>query len=52
MPLSFQRSIVTYLLGDSRFTDLWADILVREPYELNGELLYYKAGQPMGAYSS
>lgn len=52
LPLSFQEVVVTYLLGDKRFTQHWKDILVKEPFDLQGKPVYYKAGQPMGAYSS
>lgn len=52
MPIKLQQYVVTYLYGDKLLADCWRDILVKEPYYLKGDWIYYRSGQPMGAYSS
>jgi len=53
-PMSLQAKLVAALTSDE-FSNAWKHILIGYPYEatkpLSG-LHYYKAGQPMGGYSS
>lgn len=51
-PLEVQKLLMSKLIGTEK-SEMWANLLVQEPYKTpEGEMLYYKAGQPMGAYSS
>jgi len=51
-PLIVQKEVFAALYGQER-ADSWVRILVDYPFKTpKGEMLYYKAGQPMGAYSS
>jgi hypothetical protein len=51
-PLEVQKLLMAKLIGTEK-SEAWANLLVSEPYRTpEGDLIYYKAGQPMGAYSS
>lgn len=50
-PLSVQKEVIRKFVGDDR-AESWAYILSHEPFNLKDEQLYYKVGQPLGAYSS
>jgi len=51
-PLLVQKEVFAALYGQEK-ADSWVRILVDYPFKTpQGEMLNYKAGQPMGAYSS
>ncbi|BAJ23143.2 RNA-directed RNA polymerase [Rhizophagus sp. RF1 mitovirus] len=53
VPITFQESILSYLMTSKSFGNGWASILVdREFLTPNGDLISYNTGQPMGARSS
>lgn len=54
MPLTLQKRVIAKLSADAARSEAWARILVNYPFN-NKDLenpIYYRAGQPMGAYSS
>jgi hypothetical protein len=53
MPITFQKEVLAKIIGDAK-AQAWVDLLVSLGFAVKGskELIYYKAGQPMGAYSS
>jgi hypothetical protein len=51
MPLWLQRAIMEYFFG-GKVADCWASLLTEREYSSPIGPLIYKAGQPMGAYSS
>jgi len=55
-PISFQRKVFAKFFGKVK-RERWIKILVSYPFEITGHqdcpsYVYYKRGQPMGAYSS
>ncbi|AEY76153.1 RNA-dependent RNA polymerase [Gremmeniella abietina non-host-specific mitochondrial RNA virus S1] len=50
-PIITQKQILG-ILTNTCLADDWADIMVSEPCSFQGQSLYYKVGQPMGAHSS
>lgn len=50
-PMQLQQKLIAALIGRNKAA-AWARILVKYPYDLNGEQILYRTGQPMGAYSS
>lgn len=51
-PLALQQKVIAYLIGEDR-AKAWSTILIQEGYKTpKGDKVFYKAGQPMGAYSS
>lgn len=50
-PISSQLEVLRVLIGDDKAA-AWANIMVGYPYRLDDKVVYYRAGQPMGAYSS
>nr|QXP49783.1 RNA-dependent RNA polymerase [araluen mito-like virus] len=52
MPIALQALILEPLIGKER-TQAWKGILTDLPFHVKGDAeIYYKTGQPMGAYSS
>lgn len=52
MPIELQKKIIGSLIGRKK-ADAWARILTQYPFTYKDQKdIYYKAGQPMGAYSS
>jgi len=52
MPVTLQEQVLTYLLGKDRAA-AWKRLLVRDAYLVKDhDSVMYRAGQPMGAYSS
>jgi len=53
MPLALQQRVLSFVIGRGK-AEAWAKLLVSEGYVAKSlpDLVYYKAGQPMGAYSS
>jgi hypothetical protein len=52
MPVSLQKQVLKYLLGSEK-AEAWKQLLVRDAYSVRGsDPVLYRAGQPMGAYSS
>jgi len=53
MPLLLQERILSRIIGKERAKD-WSDIMVKEGFSSKGfpGSIHYRAGQPMGAYSS
>jgi len=50
-PMQLQKELLERLIGAEK-ADAWARIMTKWPYSLNGNLVTYATGQPMGAYSS
>lgn len=50
-PLKLQVELMRKLIGDAK-AEAWARILTDLPYDYQGKPVFYRAGQPMGAYSS
>lgn len=50
-PVSLQENILSYLVSD-QYAQAWRRIMVKLPFYYEGKEYTYKAGQPMGAYSS
>lgn len=50
-PISFISMVLKGKLPH-HYVDAWHDIMVGYPFKYKDEDLYYKAGNPMGAYSS
>lgn len=51
-PIAFQKEVIAYLT-DSEYSEGWVDVMVSMPFTTpKGDQILYKAGQPMGAYSS
>lgn len=51
MPIDFQQIIVQWIVGQKKAIE-WRNILVGWGFHSDAGLIEYKAGQPMGAYSS
>jgi len=52
-PLSFQKKVVDHLLGCTKKSEAWANIMVAYPFCLpNGKHVKFATGQPLGAKSS
>lgn len=53
MPLLLQVKVLSAIIGEEK-AEAWARVLTQYGFEARGlsDLVYYKAGQPMGAYSS
>nr|QIR30256.1 RNA-dependent RNA polymerase [Plasmopara viticola lesion associated mitovirus 33] len=53
MPIALQKRVISFMIGSEK-SDAWERILVGRPFVCKGfdRPLYYKTGQPMGAYSS
>nr|QIR30243.1 RNA-dependent RNA polymerase [Plasmopara viticola lesion associated mitovirus 20] len=50
-PISLQGKILGYLV-DKKYAENWCKIMVGMPFSHGNRQIYYKSGQPMGAYSS
>lgn len=51
-PVSLQVKLLESLAGKN-FADHWHNIMVKAPFSYKGnDNIYYRSGQPMGAYSS
>lgn len=50
-PIKYQEVVVEALLG-TKFMKAWSKLLVGFAYDYKGNYLYYRCGQPMGAYTS
>jgi len=50
-PISLQKQVVEFMTT-SAHAEAWVDMLTHYPYDLKGCQVFYKTGQPMGAYSS
>lgn len=50
-PMKYQKTIVDCLLGET-FGNAWEKLLIGMAYQYKGRLVFYRAGQPMGAYTS
>jgi len=51
-PIALQQKVLSYLTSPER-AKAWASILIQKGYNTpQGDTVFYKAGQPMGAYSS
>jgi hypothetical protein len=50
-PMLYQKAIVDHLLGE-KFGNAWSKLLVGMAYQYKDKLVFYRAGQPMGAYTS
>lgn len=53
MPLSLQKRVISIVIGEER-AEAWGQLLTTLGFKAKGidDFIYYKAGQPMGAYSS
>jgi hypothetical protein len=51
LPISFQKKVLEAITSSS-YATAWEQLLVDTPFTVKDLSLYYKAGQPMGAYSS
>jgi hypothetical protein len=50
-PISLQKQVVSYITSPEH-AEAWSNMLVHFPYDHIGQSVFYKTGQPMGAYSS
>jgi len=50
-PMQLQKEVMIHLIGEEK-AEAWARILTKWPYIYQGKSVFYKTGQPMGAYSS
>lgn len=51
MPIELQKSILSRIIGKPQ-AEVWARILTRWEYQSDAGPVFYRTGQPMGAYSS
>jgi len=51
MPVVIQQYVVKHIIGDPR-SEAWTRVLTNWEFDVDGGTVLYKAGQPMGAYSS
>lgn len=50
-PVDLQVAVLSHLIKPEK-AQAWKRVMVGFPFELRGNQYYYRAGQPMGAYSS
>jgi len=50
-PMQLQKNLLSRFIGLEK-AEAWARVLISYPYDFQGQPVFYKAGQPMGAYSS
>jgi hypothetical protein len=51
-PIEFQSEVIKQIFGD-QYSKAWVNVMISLPFKTpKGDMVFYKAGQPMGAYSS
>ena len=50
-PIDIQEEMLTVMFG-SEYAKAWRDIMVGYPFDYKGRQIFYRTGNPMGAYSS
>jgi hypothetical protein len=50
-PIDIQMEVLTVMFG-SEYANAWKDIMVGYPFDYKGRKIFYRTGNPMGAYSS
>nr|AWY10972.1 RNA-dependent RNA polymerase [Sclerotinia sclerotiorum mitovirus 9-A] len=50
-PIEIQRTVLTWMI-DAEYANSWVDAMVKHPFAFQGEDLFFRTGQPLGAKSS